>query len=214
MLEFSLDVPMLRETRAEVPEMAMRVERFDATDGRRVRMLLWAGGGDFATFEAALEADRTVATPTRVVDFRNGRLYQTELVGAGLETSVYPTIVEVGGVVYEVLADGEGWRYKVGFPDQRTFERFWRFCARHELRFALHRRYEGRDLTGAGAYGLTEAQCEVLQTALAAGYLEIPRHSSLAELAERLGISENAASERFRRAAKALVAATVGSDER
>ncbi|WP_439028714.1 helix-turn-helix domain-containing protein [Haloarchaeobius sp. DT45] len=208
-LEFSLDGPLLRHTREAVPAMRLRVERFDATDERRVRLLLWAAGGDFDAFDVALADDSTVAAPSRIVEFDDGRLYQTELVGEGLRTSVYPTLVDVTSVVYEVVAGPDGWRFNVGFPDHHAFERFHEVCVENGLSVDLHRRYEQRDGQGTGGFGLTAAQHEVLVAALDIGYLEIPRQSSLAELAARLGISENAASERFRRAVKSLLESTV-----
>ncbi|MCT9096249.1 helix-turn-helix domain-containing protein [Haloarchaeobius sp. HME9146] len=189
--------------------MQLRVERFDATDEQCVRVLFWASGGDFDAFEAALAEDKTVATPSRSTEFEDGRLYQTELLGEGLRTSIYPTIVDVGGVVYEVSIEQETWRFSVGFPDHRAFEQFYEVCNRNGLTLDLHRRYEQRDIDDSSRFGLTVAQREVLEAALATGYLEIPRQSSLSELADHLGISENAASERFRRASKRLMESTI-----
>ncbi|WP_435363492.1 helix-turn-helix domain-containing protein [Haloarchaeobius sp. DYHT-AS-18] len=208
-LEFSLQLPMLQPTRETVPEMQLRVERFDAIDETRVRVLFWASGGDFDAFEAALAEDETVAPPSRSTELEDGRLYQTELLGEGLRTSIYPTIVDVGGVVYEVSIERQKWRFSVGLPDHRAVEQIYEVCEHNGLTLDLHRRYEQQDVTDSSRFGLTAAQREVQEAALAIGYLEIPRQSSLSELADRLGISENAASERFRRAAKRLVESTI-----
>ena len=56
---------------------------------------------------------------------------------------------------------------------------------------------------------LTEPQRETLLTALEVGYFDIPRKTNLDELAERLGISDTAASHRLRRGMKALVGTTL-----
>jgi GAF domain-containing protein len=47
---------------------------------------------------------------------------------------------------------------------------------------------------------LTEGQEEILDTAVRTGYFDIPRQTSLSELGSLVGISQNAASERMRRA--------------
>ncbi|WP_227377759.1 helix-turn-helix domain-containing protein [Haladaptatus halobius] len=60
--------------------------------------------------------------------------------------------------------------------------------------------------------GLTDTQRETLLSAVDYGYFEIPRESSLAELATQLGISQNAASERIRCGVKQLVTETLKSD--
>lgn len=67
----------------------------------------------------------------------------------------------------------------------------------------------GRYLISGGAFNLTEKQEAVLVEAIEGGYFEIPRGSTLGDIADHLSISEQAASERLRRAMASLARAAV-----
>lgn len=207
-VEFKLEHPILRETLQSVPEMRLEWERSDPHDGR-IRVLVWVEGGDFDAFEAALEDDPTVSSPLRVIAVDDRRLYELELIDEGLETSIYPLMIEEGGIIHELTATHEGWEFRAGFPDRDSFGRFDEFCRNHDIELHVRQVYEQRAGSDGPEYGLTASQREVLVEAIECGYFEIPRECSLAELADRLGISENAASERIRRAMEQLVERTV-----
>jgi predicted DNA binding protein len=68
----------------------------------------------------------------------------------------------------------------------------------------------------SGRYGLTDEQYEALVEAYQRGYFEVPLGITLAELAEELGVSHQALSERVRRGTGALVDDTllIGSPRR
>ncbi len=65
----------------------------------------------------------------------------------------------------------------------------------------------------AGQYGLTDPQYEVLTLACDRGYFAIPRQAELDDLAEELGVSHQALSERLRRGVEALVTDTLLVDQ-
>lgn len=211
-VEFRLDHPILKKALNQVPEMEITWERSDAVDESQVRILVWAEGGDFEAFEDALDDDPTVAPPSRVIEVGDQRLYQTELVGEGLRTSIYPLMVEEGGVIQNLTASHDGWEFRATFPDRASFDRFHDYCREHEIGFYFSRIYNEQETDDGPAYGLTERQRETLVGAVDCGYFEIPRECSLAELGEHLGISETATSERVRRAVKMLIVQTVYSD--
>lgn len=208
-VEFQLDHPILREALNRVPSMEITWERSDAIDERRVRILVWAEGGDFGVFEDALDEDPTVATPSRVITVGNRRLYQTELVGEGLRKSIYPLMVEEGGVIQNLTASHEGWVFRTAFPDRASFNRFYGFCRENDIGFEFIRMYEEQEDGDGSGYGLTDPQRETLIGAIDRGYFEIPRECTLGELGKYLGISETAASERVRRGVKGLILQTI-----
>lgn len=208
-VEFQLDHPILRKALNQVPEMEITWERSDATDDRRVRILVWAEGGDFEAFENTVREDPTAEALSQVVEIEDRRLYQTELVGEGLSTSIYPLIVEEGGVIQNLTASHEGWEFRATFPDRASFIRFHGFCREHGIGFDLTRLYNEQESFDEPGYELTERQRETLVGAIDCGYFEIPRECSLAEFGEYLGVSETATSERLRRAVKTLIVQTV-----
>ncbi|WP_433630663.1 helix-turn-helix domain-containing protein [Halomicrococcus sp. NG-SE-24] len=212
--EFTLDHPILRQTLRSNRETTVLHERSNAVDDDRVRILFWAEGGDLDAFESALSEDPTVTEPNRVTTIDDRRLYQVELSGEGLESSVYPMLVEVGGVNHEVAATHEGWEFKTSFPDRPSLERFHDYCRNHDIDIELHRVYGQQSTGDGGEFGLTDEQRAALRTAFEAGYFEIPRDASLEELGDHLDISANAASNRLRRGTKTLLKNTVCDENR
>lgn len=210
--EFHLDHPILRHALQTAPGVEITWERSDPIDDERIRFLVWVEGEDVAEFEAALVDDPTVTTPRRTVEIGGRRLYHLELVGPGRRTSTYPVIADEGGLIQELTADSDGWQLRATFPDFEAFTRFREFCESHDIPLRLLAVYTESDASGTATYGLTDRQRAVLVAALHAGYFDIPRSASLAELAETLDISGNAASERLRRGMETLVENTVGAD--
>jgi predicted DNA binding protein len=210
-IEFGLTHSILLDALERAPRMRITWERSNATDENRVRFTVWAEGGDFEAFERGLQEDPTVtaALPAVDVNVDDRRLYRFELTDVGLETSVYPALVEGGGLIRTLTATHEGWEFRVEFPDRDSFDHFVRFCRQTGLEMDVHRLYKERRSADAHRYGLSEPQRRILAAAIRCGYLEIPRESSLSELADRLDVSETAASERFRRAVEALIEHTV-----
>lgn len=212
LVEFTLDYAILREALNRAPEMRVTWEQSDAVDQSRVRFLVWAEGGDFDAFERGLEADPTVGDPGRVAKLNGSRLYQGELVGEGLRASIYPTLVEEGGVIRELSATYEGWEFRVVFPDQGSVDRFFEFCRDRDLDYDVRRVYEERSGGIDDCPALTGPQREALIAALEVGYLDVPRESSLGDLGDHLNVSDTAASQRFRRGVRALVRTTLDAD--
>ena len=212
-VEFRLDHPVLREALAEVPGMRVEWEQSNAIDESRVRMLVWAVGDDFDAFEDALENDPTVESPRRVAEVGDRRLYQTELINEGLDASIYPILVEEGGVVGRVRATHEGWEYRVAFPIHSSVDRFFARCERHNIQYEIHRlRVDGEE-RDADFSVLTDEQAEALDAAMHCGYFEVPRECTLQDLSHRLDISDSAVSQRLRRGIKSLIQENVDRGE-
>ncbi|WP_435358826.1 helix-turn-helix domain-containing protein [Haloarchaeobius sp. DFWS5] len=210
--EFVVDHPILRVPLQRVPDIeVIWEETYGGSDGP-VQMLVWITSDDFAAVKAALADDPSVheTTVLTVVDRR--RLYLVTLTDLGRDTSLMPHFMAGGGVVQGAIGTDEGWRIRVRFPSREAFERVYNFCLESDIPFTFDRIYEATEFGAGDGPKLTPAQRELLVAAVESGYLSIPRESTLAELGDRLGISENAASERFRRAVKTLIEDSVGTD--
>jgi predicted DNA binding protein len=167
-------------------------------------MLFWARGGDFEQFETGLEADPTVS-PVRTVELGTQRLYQVKISDEGAKTDLYPNLVEIGGLVLSATVSRDGWYCRFGFPDQAGVGRYFDAVEQYDVNFDIHRIYELQNAEPELSYDLTDPQREALLTAFEAGYFEIPRKISIAELGDKLGTSDQAASERLRRGLRKLV---------
>ncbi|ELZ08746.1 bacterio-opsin activator HTH domain-containing protein [Natrinema thermotolerans DSM 11552] len=213
-----IDYPILRNALSHAPGVTATWEQSDLTADGDHRMLVWIDGDDDerAAFEAGLEADPTVTASLQTAAFDDRWLYQLELTPEGTEASVYPTVIEEGGVLQEASVTHEGWFFRVAFPSDEALERFHGFFLERGFEVDVRKLRDTRESAGGGdagsQFGLTSRQREALVAAVEAGYLDIPRSCTLAELGERLGISQNAASERFRRGVETLVENTVYDD--
>jgi predicted DNA binding protein len=134
------------------------------------------------------------------------RIDWTEQVDGVLEA-----IAENEGVLLEAASNGDEWTLQLRFPDHEHLSACYRQCMASGKSIdlaAVHDR-----VTDQGAInnrlGLTSAQHEALVTAIETGYFAVPREISLAELGEKLGISDAALSERLRRGEATLIATTL-----
>jgi len=98
--------------------------------------------------------------------------------------------------------DAETWQFELFFPDRDRLSAF------HDRLLEVGIPFEVRSIgdpdRSASGDVLSEAQREALVRAIEQGYYDIPRQVSAAELADEFDISDQAMSERLRRAIAAL----------
>jgi predicted DNA binding protein len=186
----------------EVPEIAVEAERIAAHSTSWVMPCLWAAGGDFDAFDAALEADSTVEEVVEATDVGDEKYYQLEWSDDVIQ-HVDAAIDKEASILNAEAENGE-WHLRVRFVSREQFEAFRDYLADQGLTFRLQNLTESttpRQEMG----GLTDAQRDALVAAVKAGYFAIPRNATMADVADGLGISEQAASERLRRGIDHLV---------
>ncbi|MFC7137460.1 helix-turn-helix domain-containing protein [Halobaculum litoreum] len=206
---YTIDHPFLRRTLRTVAGAHLKWEDSYTDQAGHMRLTGWLDADDLEELDAAIAADPTVGDRLALTESNDRVLYRLDFADAYKAVSVRSIIGEVGGVNDVITADADGWHLKTAFPSREAIEHVYGFCCRNDIPFTLERIYEQSDLFGSGNGGLTDRQHETLVAAVESGYLDIPRRASLADLADTLGISESAASERFRRGVKRLVTATL-----
>lgn len=186
----------------EVPEMKVEADRLAAHSRHWVMPCLWAAGGDFDAFDAALDDDPTVDTVVTEREYESEKFYQIHWsdeikrhIDAGLDRQ---------GSLLHAEATSDAWRLTIRFAARDQFERFRTHLRDHDIEFRLE------ELTQASAPqqfmgGLTGPQRDALVAAVQEGYFAIPRDATMADVADRLGISTQAASERLRRGVERFV---------
>lgn len=203
--EFTIDHPVLGESLHRVPDIEVEwQETYSRSDGR-TQMIFWLTTEDFESARAAIDDSLEVGDLTVFTQVENRRLCRVEFTESGQETNLMDVFIEFGGVLLSATGTSEGWRCRARFPNREAYQPIYRFCRTHDIDFRFDRIYERTAGDPGSESTLTEAQRETLIEAVDSGYLDIPRKCSLEELGERLGISQSAASERFRRAVKKLV---------
>ncbi|MFB6164847.1 MAG: helix-turn-helix domain-containing protein [Haloarculaceae archaeon] len=192
------------------PDIRIRIERTIPV-GDTVIPYLWISDHDVSLAVEALEADPHVES-ARIVDRVDGEsLVKIEWTGEidGLLT----VLADSDGVMLQADGQSDAWTFQLRFPTHQTLATFFRTCRDRGIGVDLQRVHNPGVPEELGMhFSLTDTQRETLQTALATGYFDVPRETTLVELAERLGVSDSAVSQRLRRGIATLVAATL--DER
>jgi hypothetical protein len=213
-VEFDIDSDVLSHALRQAPDMTVVIDRLSASDAIPLRNLFWATGDDFETFEAALADDRTITDFECIAEENDARLYRVQYDECVPEVEAYRAGVELDGAILHAENDGDGWLVRMRFPDREAIAAFCEQCWAADFDLRIRAVYDQNEQTPTKQFGLTEPQYETLVTALQSGYFSIPRGASLQDVADELGVSSQAASERLRRGMKTLVNATLaGGDE-
>lgn len=200
------DAIALSWTMERVPEMRIEAERIATHSREWVLPFVWASGGDFDAFEAAVDEDPTAVGWSVVDAFDDTRLYEIRWVETVAE--LVDEIVDQHGTVLEASAAGGSWYFEIRFTEQSQVEGFGEHFDEKGVRFELQQLSRPEDPRQA-TYGLTEEQRETLVRAQEEGYYRIPREVSVAELADYFGISSNSVSQRLRRGCDSLIKQTL-----
>jgi predicted DNA binding protein len=204
-VEYESDNPVLRASSLALPEAELTTEEQQATQDGRVRLLVWAAGVSDAEFKAAIEADPTATDPELLVDHGDRRLYRILLTDEGMEWTTHHRWVQLDGSFIEGRLEDGTWTTRMRLPDRAAVEEHTSWYTEQGMDFRLRSVWTKEPrLDGPDIPQLTERQVETFARALEAGYYDIPRETSTAELAEEFGISEQAVIERLRRATKTL----------
>ncbi|MGM0591497.1 MAG: helix-turn-helix domain-containing protein [Halobacteriota archaeon] len=211
-LELHLDSEILASALEQTPGMHLSVEELTGSDEIPLRGLVWARGGDFARFEAAMRADETVVDSTVLADTDRGRLYRVHCSEDVPAVEVYRGSVAFDGVVLGAENDGDGWTARLLFPDRERVSAFVSRCRETDISIKIESVYDKHSVRSSGSFGLTANQHEALLLAEAEGYFAVPRRCSTSEVGEMLDISSQAVSERLRRGMRRLVRSTLITD--
>ena len=195
---------------SSLPEVEVECERVVRSGDEAVMPLLRVRYADREEIERALAGDPTVRNATSVSESGTDLLYRVEWTERvelllGMLTNAEATILDAYG------RKGR-WDLRLLYPDRDSFSETHRFCEEHGLSFDVS---SIRELTSRpeGRSGLTEGQHRALALAMRRGYYEVPRETSLKELASELDVSHQALSERLRRATGSLVRERITDDD-
>ncbi|QIO24595.1 helix-turn-helix domain-containing protein [Haloarcula sp. JP-L23] len=210
--DFTLSHPdiALTDVTAEASGVTVRPERVVA-DGSDTLFVFSVHGDEFDTFE------QTLATAASVSDFvllssdRDGRCYRVTLTEETL--TIASTLTRLGARAIDVVGSVGEWDVRAQFRSRETFLQFRSYCADHDITFRLHRLCWDDGGSDWRLNGLTPEQWDALCRAQEAGYFDVPRGISQSELADRLGISPSAVSQRLRRATSQLIEAQLETDD-
>lgn len=203
-LTFPVDEVLLADTVQLLPECRFRVEEsaFSAVD-RSINVWIAAETTETDAVDEALEADASVSDHELVRTGDGEWLYDLDVAeGILLPREI---VLQHGGTIRAAFGGDDRWRLRTRFRTRQDLS-----AAGDAFdRYGIDVTYESiEDLDGptdSRDGDLSQKQKEVLQAAVEMGYYEVPRETTLEELADHVGVSHQALSERLRRAQEVLV---------
>lgn len=211
--EFTVETPILQEALGAVPDMVAQIETIHVMPDQPSKGLIWVWGDDFQTFEQNLGSDPTVNGFKLVTETEEQRLYRITYTEEGEESITYSVLAEHDGSFLNTTGTHKGLEIRARFPDRDALAAYREACRERDVPFYLHTLYREERTAGDGRrndpYGVTNPQREALVHALEMGYFAIPRQTTLEEVADELGISTQAVSQRLRRGQENMLRATL-----
>lgn len=207
--EYTVCLPEYAAVLEEVPGMRLVVEGMTACDPETVSVTFWAEGSDFATLEAGIERTATIREVKELSDRVDGRkLYQLRLPAAATN---YWAWTGLGGVLLDCTLTRSGMWMRMRFPDRDALAAYHDHCETQDCTFELTG-LKSTDDTENDHGALTTPQAELLTAAVERGYFDVPRRTTMADLAAAFDISNQAASERLRRGLSNVIRSGVLDD--
>jgi len=168
----------------------------------------WVRGVETEDIEASFEPHAGV-TDIQVIDSVEDEYlmraeWKSEYFG------VLSALARANVVVLTGIGTKEGWRFEVRGESQESIAEFREYCQENDIPIAITAVHAMLPIQGEG-YELTETQREALVLAYERGYFDTPRETSLEEIADELGITQQSLSSRLRRGHRRLIKATLRS---
>lgn len=173
--------------------------------------LFWVYGDDTDRFEASVEAHDAVEGLGRIDEFEDRTLYALDWRAS--EDSLLTAIADHHAQLLSASRTGGFWDLELRFPSHEALSAFRADAEANGISLSVQRRYNPSGPDAERPYGLTDSQRETLELAVARGYYAVPREISALELGEELGISDQAVTERLRRAIGTLVSNTLSTTD-
>lgn len=109
----------------------------------------------------------------------------------------------VNAAVLQSRGAANQWHFQIRFDTQDDVSRFQRRCSERDIPITIEQVLSGSAGEHAGPL-LTPTQRQTIALALERGYFDVPRRTTVVELANELDVSDQAVSARLRRATKRL----------
>lgn len=208
-LEFHVDHDQFRlgQVLSGPPVMDIELERIVPT-GDAVMPFLWVEGDEYESFEQKVLASDSVDDLAALDNVDDGVLYR--ITWRADQNDIIQGITEAEGTVLEAFNSDDGWEFHIRFNDHDRLSQFYNYCTDQNIGIHIIRNYTLTERTeSVKQFRLSNEQREALILALREGYFETPGQVSLSELADELGITQQAMSNRIRRGNKQVLNETL-----
>lgn len=211
--EITIQTPLLGAALARVPDLNLRTESIHLLGDDTAKGLVWAWGDDFDSFERGLDDDPTVEEHVRLAAVDDRRLYRITYTEAGRKDLTYPTLAEYDCSILQTTGSYDGLELRIRFPSRDALVAYREACRERDIPFHLESLFWEEQVAGDGGrittYGVTDRQREALVRAFEMGYFDVPRRTTLDEVADEFDITNQAVSTRLRRGLQNLLKHTL-----
>jgi len=149
-------------------------------------------------FLDSVERYPTVNSITAVDVFEDRTLFRLDWDAS--QDHLFQCILDHQGQLLSATGTPDGWDFELRFSNRESLSQYQECCEDAQISLEITRIYNPTDPESGPWYGLSEPQREAFTLAVRMGYYDIPRGCTTAELADELGISDQAVTERLRRA--------------
>lgn len=125
------------------------------------------------------------------------------------DDTFFEALIAADANLLEALGTAGTWSFNLRFQTHDKLSEFQEDCSDQSIPIDVRRLYNPTSPDSGPGFGLTPPQRAALIRAVEAGYYSIPRETSTKELASTFGISDQALTERLRRAVHNLVTNTL-----
>jgi predicted DNA binding protein len=200
--QFALD-----ETFGRLPDASFETVCVVAHEPGGVMPFVWGSADDLDALDDALRADDSTKRVTRLAEEDGRGLYRIDWHRS--VKSVVDIFIETNSTMLRATGRDNRWELRVLFPDQESVSRTYESWREHGVDPSIRRVNGVEDVVSHGGMDLSRDQHEALVTAFEHDYYCVPRGVTLDGLADELGVSHQALSERLRRGHRNLVQTTL-----
>lgn len=193
----------LAETFSAEPEATFRTVGLVAGGQSDIIPFLWADHDDLDRLTAVIERDGSVAAVEQITTAHDSCLLRTEWNTQLREFA--STLAAADASIIEASGYDGTWHTQLFLPNHDTASKAREFLQGADFDLSVSEVTCLSDPSAHGGFGITECQYRTVVRAYDAGYYDVPRTVSQAELASEFPVSHQALSERLRRAHRTVI---------
>lgn len=184
-----------------LPEVTVELERLIPHE-RLIIPYFWVRGAEAKDIEAAFETHAGLVDIELIDEVSEEYLMRAEWESEYF--GVLNALAKANVVVLNGVGTKDGWHFEVRGEDREAISDFRSICQENDIQIEITAVHALLSVQG-DSYELTDGQREVLILAYKRGYFDTPRETSLEELADELGITQQALSSRLKRGHRRLI---------
>lgn len=189
-----------------LPGATVKLER--VVPGQEVVIpYFWVRGVETNDIEEAFEAHPGVQTLRLVDSVEDEYLFRVEW--APMYEGILSALAEAEIPLIDAVGTAENWTFEVRGDTRSDLATFHQRCRERDIPIRLTEVHALLPVETAADAAITEAQEEALVLAYDRGYFDSPREVTLDELADELGISQQAVASRIRRGLRGVLGAAL-----